>query len=125
MVQQAESDAIAWKQGGNRRLFTKKSYAKRMWMGFFVQYAVQTTGAMVVYGELRFMSILQIIENMLILSVYVVQLYKNLGESGGIPLVLGAAYVTVAAASNFVGALIMDNFGRVNLLSRPLPTNQA
>ena len=51
MVQQAESDAIAWKQGGNRQLFTKKSYAKRMWMGFFVQYAVQTTGAMVVYGE--------------------------------------------------------------------------
>ena len=52
MMQQAESDAIAWKQGGNRQLFTKKSYVKRLWMGFFVQYAVQTTGAMVVYGSL-------------------------------------------------------------------------
>jgi hypothetical protein len=51
MTQQAELDAVAWKQGGNRQLFTKKSYLKRMWMGFFVQYAVQTTGAMVVYGE--------------------------------------------------------------------------
>lgn len=51
MTQQAELDVVAWKQGGNRQLFTKKSYLKRMWMGFFVQYAVQTTGAMVVYGE--------------------------------------------------------------------------
>ena len=58
---------------------------------------------------------------MLTSIVYVVQLYKNLGESGGIPLVLGAAYVTVAATSNFVGALIMDKFGRVKLLSTSLP----
>lgn len=50
-------------------------------------------------------------------TVYVVQLYKNLGETGGIPLVLGAAYVTVAAASNFVGAFVMDKLGRINLLS--------
>ena len=99
MTQQVQNDALAWDQGGNRQLFTKPSYRKRMWMGFFVQYAAQTTGAMVVY-------------------LYVVQLYKNLGESGGIPLILGAAYVTVAAISNFLGALIMDKAGRVTLLSK-------
>jgi len=99
MTQQARNDALAWDQGGNRQLFTKPSYRKRMWMGFFVQYAAQTTGAMVVY-------------------IYVVQLYKNLGETGGIPLILGAAYVTVAAISNFLGAFVMDKAGRVTLLSR-------
>lgn len=51
MAQQVQSDAAAWAQGGNRQLFTKKSYAKRMWMGFFVQYAAQTTGAMVIYSK--------------------------------------------------------------------------
>ena len=97
MRQQVESDALAWAQGGNNQLFTKPSYRKRMWMGFFIQYAAQTTGAMVIY-------------------IYVVQLYENLGETGGIPLILGAAYVTVAAISNFVGAVVLDKIGRIPLL---------
>ena len=51
MTQQVQVDASAWDQGGNRQLFSKPSYRKRMWMGFFIQYAAQTTGAMVVYRE--------------------------------------------------------------------------
>ena len=51
MVQQVQVDASAWAQGGNRQLFTKPSYCKRMWMGFFIQYAAQSTGAQVIYGE--------------------------------------------------------------------------
>jgi hypothetical protein len=50
MVQQVRADAAAWSQGGNRQLFTKPSYRKRMWMGFFIQYAAQSTGAQVIYG---------------------------------------------------------------------------
>lgn len=49
MNAQVQIDQAAWAQGGNRQLFTKRSYRKRMWMGFFVQYASQTTGAMVIY----------------------------------------------------------------------------
>lgn len=52
MTQQVEVDAAAWSQGGNRQLFSKPSYRKRMWMGFFIQYAAQSTGAQVIYGEL-------------------------------------------------------------------------
>jgi hypothetical protein len=51
MTQQVQADAAAWAQGGNRQLFTKPSYRKRMWMGFFIQYAAQSTGAQVIYGE--------------------------------------------------------------------------
>ena len=42
-------------------------------------------------------------------------LYQNLGLSGGVPLIIGAAYVTVATIGNFVGALILDRFGRKRL----------
>ncbi|KAK2783069.1 hypothetical protein FQN53_009373 [Emmonsiellopsis sp. PD_33] len=97
MVQQAQSDSAAWAQGGNKQLFTKPSYRKRMWMGFFIQYAAQTTGAQVIY-------------------IYVVSLYKNLGLTGGTPLILSAVYVTIATISNFVGALLLDRFGRKPLL---------
>ncbi|KAK5148110.1 hypothetical protein LTR04_000705 [Oleoguttula sp. CCFEE 6159] len=97
MTQQVQADAIAWAQGGNKQLFTKPSYRKRMWMGFFIQYAAQSTGAQVIY-------------------VYVITLYQDLGLTGGVPLILGAAYVTVATLSNFFGALIVDKVGRKPLL---------
>ncbi|MCJ1303989.1 hypothetical protein MMC08_006800 [Hypocenomyce scalaris] len=94
MVQQVRADNAAWTSGGgHRQIFTKPSYRKRMWMGFFIQYTVQSTGAQVIY-------------------VYIVNLYQNLGVTGGIPLVLGAAYVTVATLSNFCGSLLLDRVGR-------------
>jgi hypothetical protein len=51
-------------------------------------------------------------------SVYIVSLYQNLGLTGGVPLILGAAYVTVATISNFVGALLLDKVGRKPLLRK-------
>ena len=52
MVQQVQADNVAWTAGGgHRQIFTKPSYRKRMWMGFFIQYAAQSTGAQVIYGE--------------------------------------------------------------------------
>ncbi|KAK4936073.1 hypothetical protein LTR10_022975 [Elasticomyces elasticus] len=97
MTEQVRVDSVAWKQAGWRGMFTKKSYQKRFWMGFFIQYAAQSTGAQVIY-------------------VYIVSLYQNLGLTGGVPLILGAAYVTVATISNFVGALLLDRVGRKPLL---------
>ena len=32
-------------------MWTKPSYLKRFWMGFFIQYAAQSTGAQVIYGS--------------------------------------------------------------------------
>ncbi|KAH7907374.1 general substrate transporter [Hygrophoropsis aurantiaca] len=98
MVTQVELDSRAWIAGGGAwQMLTKPSYRKRMWMGFFTQYAAQATGAMVVYN-------------------YMVNLYKTLGLTGGVVLMLGATYVTVATAANFVASLIMDRVGRVRLL---------
>lgn len=48
-------------------------------------------------------------------AVYIVSLYQNLGLSGGVPLIIGAVYVTVATLGNYVGALILDRFGRKRL----------
>lgn len=50
--------------------------------------------------------------------MYIITLYQNLGLSGGVPLILGASYVTVAWISNFVGALLLDRVGRKPLLSK-------
>ncbi|ETI26159.1 hypothetical protein G647_02936 [Cladophialophora carrionii CBS 160.54] len=98
MTQQVQVDTAAWREGGGwGGMLKNKSYQKRFWMGFFIQYAAQSTGAQVIY-------------------VYIVSLYQNLGLTGGVPLILGAAYVTVATISNFVGALLLDRVGRKPLL---------
>lgn len=59
MTEQVRVDAVAWHQAGWKGMFTKKSYQKRFWMGFFIQYAAQSTGAQVIYGKLpvRWMAI--------------------------------------------------------------------
>lgn len=98
MAKQVEMDSELWIGGGGvKQLITRPSYRKRMWMGFFTQYAAQSTGAMVIYN-------------------YMVTLYEDLGLSGGKVLMLGAAYVTVASACNFVCSLVMDHIGRRRLL---------
>ncbi|KAH7910574.1 general substrate transporter [Hygrophoropsis aurantiaca] len=98
MIKQVEMDSKAWAAGGGaRQIFTKPSYRKRMLMGFFTQYSAQATGAMVVNN-------------------YIVNLYKGLGITGGMVLILGALYVTVATAANFLASVLMDHVGRVRLL---------
>ncbi|KAF8444568.1 general substrate transporter [Boletus edulis BED1] len=98
MVKQVEMDSQAWAAGGGiRQIFTRPSYRKRMWMGFFTQYAAQATGGMVVYN-------------------YIVKLYQGLGITGGTVLILGALYVTVATGANFLASFVMDYVGRVRLL---------
>ncbi|KZO90717.1 general substrate transporter [Calocera viscosa TUFC12733] len=98
MVQQVQLDQAAWDRGGGmKQVITKPSYRRRMWIGFFTQYAAQTTGAMVVNN-------------------YIVLLYHDLGYTGGVVLVLGAAYVTLAMVCNFLASFIMDYMGRVRLL---------
>ena len=118
MEKQVAADAILWKDEGNKALFTKPSYRKRMWMGFFIQYAAQSTGAQVIYGEwfsYLFYNVSRL-SRLPLFPVYIVSLYQNLGLTGGVPLIIGAVYVTVATLGNFVGALILDKVGRKKLL---------
>lgn len=51
MTEQVRLDSTAWEVAGWKGMLTKRSYQKRFWMGFFIQYAAQTTGAQVIYGE--------------------------------------------------------------------------
>lgn len=46
-----------------------------------------------------------------------VNLYDDLGFSGGLVLILGSLYVTVATMANFLASFVMDYVGRVRLLS--------
>lgn len=129
MTHQVQADMVAWKAGGGwAGMLKNRSYQKRFWMGFFIQYAAQSTGAQVIYGKrevplpnatqhqrAREVNFWDGANN---LSVYIVSLYQNLGLTGGVPLILGAAYVTVATISNFVGALLLDKVGRKPLLRK-------
>lgn len=52
MTEQVRVDSAVWNETGWKGMLTKKSYQKRFWMGFFIQYAAQSTGAQVIYGML-------------------------------------------------------------------------
>ena len=51
MTEQVRADSAAWEAAGWKGMLMKRSYQKRFWMGFFIQYAAQSTGAQVIYGE--------------------------------------------------------------------------
>ncbi|KAJ5263938.1 general substrate transporter [Penicillium angulare] len=74
-------------------LFTKTSYRKRMICAFLVMFGSESTGILVVYN-------------------YSVLLYEGLGFTGSIPLLLAAAYVTVAFCGNYISSLLIDRIGR-------------
>ncbi|KAJ5080813.1 general substrate transporter [Penicillium angulare] len=74
-------------------LFTKASYRKRMICAFLVMFGSESTGILVVYN-------------------YSVLLYEGLGFTGSIPLLLAAAYVTVAFCGNYISSLLVDRIGR-------------
>ncbi|EIW82727.1 general substrate transporter [Coniophora puteana RWD-64-598 SS2] len=98
MQKQVEMDSRAWRAGGGmRQTYARASFRKRFLIGFFTQYSAQATGAMVVNN-------------------YIIKLYEDLGLTGGMTLILGALYVTVATAANFLASFIMDYVGRVRLL---------
>ncbi|KAK1073400.1 hypothetical protein LTR74_001809 [Friedmanniomyces endolithicus] len=60
-----------------RVVWKKKSYRKRMLMGFMIQFGAEVAGP-------------------LIINNYAVILYTNLGQTGGMPLLLSAVWLTTA-----------------------------
>ncbi|EIW82728.1 general substrate transporter [Coniophora puteana RWD-64-598 SS2] len=98
MVTQVEADSQAWASGGGiRQIFSKPSYRKRFVLGFLTLYAAESTGSLVVYN-------------------YIVVMYQQLGLTGGLVLILGALYVTIATLCNLLASFIMDRVGRIRLL---------
>ncbi|UNI21324.1 hypothetical protein JDV02_007323 [Purpureocillium takamizusanense] len=97
MKEQTQADLVSTSGETIWTLFTKPSYRKRMICAFLVMFGSESTGILVVYN-------------------YSVLLYQGLGFKGSIPLILAAAYVTVACVGNYINSLLVDRFGRVRLL---------
>ncbi|KAI1614374.1 general substrate transporter [Exophiala viscosa] len=78
-------------------LFKKPSLRKRLILGFGTQFIAQSTGVLVVNN-------------------YQILLYKSLGITGSLPLLLNALYNGVAAIMNFVNSLFLDRLGRIRIM---------
>ncbi|TAQ87445.1 hypothetical protein B7494_g4225 [Chlorociboria aeruginascens] len=78
-------------------LFSKPSYRKRVICAFFMMYAGQASGNLVIAN-------------------YSVSIYQRLGQTGAIPLILSAAYCSLSVFLNYICALLIDRVGRVTLL---------
>ncbi|OQV02316.1 hypothetical protein CLAIMM_07534 [Cladophialophora immunda] len=90
---QQAADAAALAEDGKWQLFTAKTYRKRLILGFLIMAGGQNNGTLVINN-------------------YTVLLYKSLGLSDEISLMLSALYNTLAAIANFVGAFYSDKMGR-------------
>jgi MFS family permease len=74
------------------------SYRKRFLIGLFVQCIAQSTGVLVINN-------------------YQILLYKGLGITGWLPLMLYAIYASWAAFLNWAGSMIVDRIGRIRMLT--------
>ncbi|KAI1034203.1 hypothetical protein LB503_012432 [Fusarium chuoi] len=79
-------------------IMKKASYRKRLLIGIFVQCIAQSTGVLVINN-------------------YQVLLYNGLGLTGYLPLLLYGVYTAWAAFLNWVGAMFVDRFGRILMLT--------
>ncbi|OCT51766.1 sugar transporter [Cladophialophora carrionii] len=71
---------------------------KRLLLGFFLQWLAQSSGVLVVFN-------------------YQILLYRNMGLTGSVPLLLLALYNALAAFMNFVNSLLVDHLGRIRIMT--------
>ncbi|KXJ85143.1 general substrate transporter [Microdochium bolleyi] len=81
------------KPDGYWAILTNRSYRRRAMLSCYVQYAANSTGAMVIAN-------------------YSVIIYNNLGLTGHMPLLLYAIYTMVGAIGNLGSLLTLDYIGR-------------
>jgi MFS family permease len=94
-------------KSGYWTILTTPSYAKRAFLSCFVQFAANSTGALVI-------------------NYYSVIIYGNLGVTGHMPLLLYAFYTMVGAIGNLGSLLTLDWTGRRMVsvfVPRPLSRN--
>ncbi|KAF3395419.1 Sugar transporter STL1 [Talaromyces pinophilus] len=96
MLQQIRADIAAAENESLLDLFRKPSYRKRCICAFLVMYAGQASGNLVIAN-------------------YSVIIYKDLGQTGVIPLILAAVYCSVSVFLNYLCAIFIDRIGRVTL----------
>ncbi|KAK4870073.1 hypothetical protein LT330_005127 [Penicillium expansum] len=80
-----------------RSLVSNKSIMRRLATGFFVVFAAQSSGVLVINN-------------------YQVTLYKGLGITGWKSLLLLSVYTSWAAFMNWVNAMLLDRIGRIKLM---------
>jgi MFS family permease len=74
-------------------ILTKKEYRKRAFLSCFVQFAANSTGALVI-------------------NYYSVIIYTNLGLTGFLPLLMYCIYTLIGALGNLFSLLTVDKTGR-------------
>ncbi|KAJ5256827.1 general substrate transporter [Penicillium angulare] len=91
-VELDRTQTITWKS-----IMANRSILRRLAMGFFVVFAAQCSGVLVVNN-------------------YQITLYKGLGITGWKSLLLLSVYDTWAAFMNWVNAMLLDRFGRIKMM---------
>ncbi|PVH71473.1 general substrate transporter [Cadophora sp. DSE1049] len=94
MTSQIAADKAAYGHVTILDLFWKPQFAKRMLASGVVMATSQFTGNLVIYSNIAI-------------------LYKGLGLSSSISLIVSAAYITWACVCNFANASFLDRLGRV------------
>ncbi|KAJ5616502.1 general substrate transporter [Penicillium hordei] len=92
-VELDRAKALTWKS-----VLTNKSIMRRLAIGFFVVFAAQSSGVLVVNN-------------------YQITLYEGLGITGWKSLLLLSVYTSWAAFMNWVNAMLLDRFGRIKLMT--------
>lgn len=87
-----------------------------MLCAFLTMFGAESTGILVIYSTFHHIMAVKIRAHLPI--DYSVLLYQGLGFKGSVPLLLAAAYVTVACVGNYINSLLIDRLGRVNLLCK-------
>ncbi|KAE8846121.1 hypothetical protein HRS9139_00688 [Pyrenophora teres f. teres] len=78
---------------GHLSIFRTPAYRKRVYMSCFIQYAANATGALVINN-------------------YSIIMYKNLGLTGYLPLLMYCVYTLIGALGNLFSLLTIDKTGR-------------
>ncbi len=56
------------------------------------------------------------VPGVLVVNNYQILLYKSLGITGSLPLLLNALYNALAAFMNFINSLFLDRLGRIRIM---------
>lgn len=96
-------------------LFKKPSLRKRLILGFGTQFIAQSTGISCNSHQSKAPTD-QVCIGVLVVNNYQILLYKSLGITGSLPLLLNALYNGLAATMNFVNSLFLDRLGRIRIM---------
>lgn len=110
ICQQIEADRSFLEAENIWSLFTKPTYRRRMLCGFFTFFSNESTGILVIYSGFHTRNAR--VYTLTPIQDYSVLIYKGLGFTDNIPLLLSGIYVTIGALGNYVNSILADRVGR-------------